>query len=40
MRTKIDINIKLNQILKNKIIKKFKIKYIAIKRSKKNEDQS
>ena len=32
MRTKIDIKIKLNQILKNKTEKKrFKTKYIAIK---------
>jgi len=31
MRTKIDIKIKLNQILKGKIKKKFKTKYIATK---------
>jgi len=31
MRIKVDIKIKLNQILRDKIEKKFKIKYIAIK---------
>jgi hypothetical protein len=32
MRTKVDIKIKLNQILRDKIEKKIKTKYIAIKR--------
>jgi hypothetical protein len=31
MRTKVDIKIKLNQIQKGEIEKKFKTKYIAIK---------
>jgi len=31
MRTKVNINIKLNQILRGEIKKKFKTKYIAIK---------
>jgi len=31
MRTKVDLKIKLNQILRYEIKKKFKIKYIAIK---------
>jgi len=31
MRTKVDLKIKLNQILRDEIEKKFKTKYIAIK---------